>query len=93
MKRKALLFAAMEYPENLGTGRPPSPVFAREHYLIGLCYENMGDKKRAEEYYKKAEREQARIPSEHAHYKALALKKLGKLKKAEEILKKLKEKH
>ncbi|MGD2246747.1 MAG: DUF5107 domain-containing protein, partial [Candidatus Aminicenantes bacterium] len=46
--------AAMEYPENLGTGRPANPVFAREYYLIGLCYESLGDTEKAEEFFTKA---------------------------------------
>lgn len=80
---------AKTYPKNLGTGRPAYPVFARENYFIGLCYEKMGEKELAEEYFKKAAEEDTRVSSEQAYYKALALKKLGKDKEAEEILRKL----
>ena len=81
---------AMEYPENLGTGRPPNPVFAREYYVIGLSNEKLGNKKLAEKYFKKIEKEKAGIPSAHSYYKALALRKLGRDREAEELLKELK---
>ncbi|MBL7083133.1 MAG: DUF5107 domain-containing protein [Candidatus Aminicenantes bacterium] len=82
--------AAMEYPENLGTGRPPDPVFAREYYVIGLSYEKMGDKKLAEKYYNKVEKQRTGMPSVHSYYRALALRKLGREKEAEGLLKELK---
>lgn len=80
------LEAAMEYPENLGTGRPASPLFAKEHYLIGLCYEKMGNAEKAAEHFFIVSQYEVPIPSEAAEYKALALKKLGKQKEAEELL-------
>jgi tetratricopeptide (TPR) repeat protein len=89
-KAKKDLFAAMEYPENLGTGEPPDPVFSREYFFIGLCYERMGDKKIAEDYFKKVERIQIASLSEHSYYRALALKKLGRDKESEELLLKIK---
>jgi len=89
-KAKGDLFAAMDYPENLGTGKPPDPTFSREYFFIGLCCERMGDKKIAEDYFKKVERMQAVPLSEHSYYRALALKKLGSDLESEELLLKIK---
>ena len=33
---------AMEYPENLGTGKPNSVEFPYEWYQVGMCYKAMG---------------------------------------------------
>lgn len=33
---------AMEYPENLGVGRPYNPNFAREYYGLGICHDALG---------------------------------------------------
>lgn len=49
-----VLRLAMEYPRNLGVGRPHDPDFGQEHYCLGLCYLAMRDEKRAEEYFTKA---------------------------------------
>lgn len=83
------LSTAMEYPENLGTGRPPHPVFAREYFFIGLCYKKMVKKEFSENYFRKVEETTVGIPSEQSYYKALALKELGKHKEAEELFKKI----
>ncbi len=45
---------AMEWPENLGTGRPPNPDHAWEHYKLGLCYRGLGKSELAEEQFAKA---------------------------------------
>jgi len=86
------LFKTMEYPENLGTGKPPDPPFAREYYLTGLCYEEMGNKKLAQQYYSKAVKVKTGIPSEHTYFKALALRRIGKDQDAKKLLKELKDK-
>jgi tetratricopeptide (TPR) repeat protein len=70
---------AMTYPENLGTGRPAFPAFARQYYQIGLCYENMGEDTQAIEFYKKAAGEEAGSSSEQAKYVSLARQKLKKI--------------
>lgn len=41
---------AMEWPENLGTGRPPNPDHAWEHYKLGLCYKGLGKSQLAAEH-------------------------------------------
>ena len=45
---------AMEYPENLGVGRPHDPDFGCEYYHLGLCYRATGDKRLAGQYLMKA---------------------------------------
>jgi tetratricopeptide (TPR) repeat protein len=90
--KKALkdYFAAMEYPENLGTGKPSHPVFIRENYLIGLCYEKLGKNDMAGRHFREAEREKTGITSMNRYYKALALRKLGKTKEADGLLAEMK---
>ncbi|UCE22789.1 MAG: tetratricopeptide repeat protein, partial [Candidatus Aminicenantes bacterium] len=90
--KKALrdYFAAMEYPENLGTGKPFHPVFIRENYSIGLCYEKLGKRDIAGRYFREAEKEKTGIVSINRYYKALALRKLGKTEEAERLLTEMK---
>lgn len=89
-KAKRDFLSAMEYPKNLGTGRPAEPLLFRENFFIGLCCEKLGDKKRAESYYKEVIKVSAGVPSEPAYYKALALKRMGKIKEGEELLLRMK---
>ncbi len=70
---------AMTYPENLGTGRPAFPAFAREYYQIGLCYENIGDEQKAVEFFTRAAGEETGSSSEQAKYVSLARQKLKKV--------------
>jgi tetratricopeptide (TPR) repeat protein len=46
--------AAIEWPENLGTGQPAEPVYVREHYVLGLCQLGMGHNEQARDYFQKA---------------------------------------
>ena len=48
------LHQAMEYPENLGAGKPAAPDYVREYYKLGLCYRAMGQADRAREHFTKA---------------------------------------
>lgn len=90
--KKALrdYFAAMEYPENLGTGKPSHPVFIRENYYIGLSYEKLGKKDIAGRYFRETEKEKTGVVSLNRYYKALALRKLGKIQEAERLLAEMK---
>jgi tetratricopeptide (TPR) repeat protein len=83
-------FEAMQYPENLGTGRPLHPLFTREYYFIGLCYEKLGNKQRAEKYISKVKVETTGVPTVHSYYKALSLRKLGEGNEAERLLNEMK---
>jgi tetratricopeptide (TPR) repeat protein len=79
---------AMEYPENLGTGRPANPEYAREYYFIGICYEKMGKKKKAEKYFRKSANETASIYKSSLFFEALSLIKTRERKAALRLLKK-----
>ncbi|NIO47960.1 MAG: DUF5107 domain-containing protein [Candidatus Aminicenantes bacterium] len=83
-------FEAMQYPENLGTGRPMHPLFTREYFFIGLCYERMGNMQRAEKYINKVKVETTGVPTVHSYYKALSLRKLGEVNEAERLLTEMK---
>ncbi len=83
-------FEAMQYPKNLGTGRPLHPLFTREYFFIGLCYEKLGNKQRAEKYINKVKVETTGVPTVHSYYKALSLRKLGEDNEAEKLLKEMK---
>lgn len=45
---------AMEYPENLGVGKPYNPNYGCEYYKLGLCYKAQGKTKLAKDYFAKA---------------------------------------
>ncbi len=45
---------AMEYPENLGTGKPHEPDYAREHCKLGLCHKAMNRLDLARDEFRKA---------------------------------------
>jgi len=45
---------AMQWPENLGTGRPHNPDHSWEHYKLGLCYKASGKAELAREHFAKA---------------------------------------
>jgi len=99
--------ASIEYPENLGTGAPsPSDPIShspRAHYLMGLCYKELGDKVNANKLWKIASEEKViREVSGSAqvtggllksltkrYYRGLALNKIGKVDEAELIFKEL----
>ncbi len=44
---------AMEYPENLGVGMPHDPDFSKEYFKLGLCHQNLGNQKKARQYFRK----------------------------------------
>jgi tetratricopeptide (TPR) repeat protein len=88
--------AALEYPENLGVGKPyAGDRSSMMYYHIGAAYEASGDAAKAKEYYRKAAgdvavsgRRRRRVSAdgaELAFHKVLALKKLGDEAKASEI--------
>jgi len=45
---------AMEYPENLGVGKPHNPNFVREYCSLGVCYDALGKTTLARQYLTKA---------------------------------------
>ena len=78
--------AAMEYPENLGTGRPANPVFIRENYYIGLCYKGLGKETLADKHFREAGKQKTGSASLNTYYRALALRELDKDNEAETLL-------
>ncbi len=80
--------AAMEYPKNLGTGRPPNPNFVKEYYGLARCYKALKDDARTREYLEKAAAGAERMETEDIRLQAKALKELGRAGEAEEVLKK-----
>ena len=48
------LSRAMEYPENLGVGKPHQPDFSYEYYHLGLCHRALGQTKLARQNLTKA---------------------------------------
>ena len=91
--------AALEYPENLGVGKPYSgDRSAVMYYYMGAAYEAAGDAAKAKEYYRKAAAETAGIrprrrrradAGDLAFYRALALEKLGEKEQASVIFQSL----
>jgi len=83
--------AAAEYPENLEVGRPRNDKRAPQvNYFIATCYEVLGGKDKAEEYYTKAANQQKTGDwPETQYYQALALAKLGQTGRAKAIFEKL----
>lgn len=65
-------------------------LFTREYYFIGLCYEKLGNKQRAEKYISKVKVETTEVPTAHSYYKALSLRKLGEGNEAERLLNEMK---
>ncbi|MBN1270979.1 MAG: DUF5107 domain-containing protein [Candidatus Aminicenantes bacterium] len=81
---------AMEYPENLGTGRPAESVFSREYYLLGLCYEGLGDIEEAENCFVTSQSFPVSPNSEQVYFKAMAMKKMNRSEDAERLLQDMK---
>lgn len=48
------LHKAMEFPENLGVGKPHRPNYGCEYYKLGLCCKAQGKKELAKEFFTKA---------------------------------------
>ena len=45
---------AMEYPENLGVGKPHNPDYVREYCGLGVCYDALGKTEMARQFLSKA---------------------------------------
>ena len=66
----------MQWPENLGTGRPHDPDHSWEHYKLGLCYKALGKAELAREQF--TETLQGRAPK-NSSLRAKAKKELAAL--------------
>ncbi|NLF71840.1 MAG: DUF5107 domain-containing protein [Candidatus Anammoximicrobium sp.] len=78
-KAVADLRLAMEWPENLGTGRPHNPDHSWEHYKLGVCYQALGKAELAKQHLTKSLQEPA---AKDAPWRADAEKKLKALSNA-----------
>lgn len=78
--------AALEYPDNLGFGRPPGGGReATVYYYLGLAHEAAGDSQKAEEAFQACVTYEQEM-SERAYYQAMAHRKLGNEDKAKALL-------
>lgn len=82
------LLAAMEYPENLGTGKPANPVCVVEHYKLGCCYKALARQQQADDYFRKAAAESRVVKADEVRSKAGAMRELGRVQEAEALLEK-----
>ena len=74
------------YPDNLGEGKLPNVPDNRAHYLIGICYKNMGEFDEARKYFTLATSGSSSVepvryyndqPSDYIYYQGLAHFELG----------------
>ena len=89
--RKAIadIEAAMEYPENLGTGKPYDPDYVWEYFHLAECRHALGDSRRSREFYEKTVSETRRTYPAAVRMRAEALERLGKKDEAEKLRRKL----
>ena len=74
---------ALEYPENLEVGKPVlGGREARVFYFVGTAYEELGEKRKAKEFFEKAV-EQEGDWSELSYFQGMSLLKLGREDEAE----------
>ena len=81
-----LLEATLSYPNNLGEGKLPNVPDNEAHYYMGLAYKQLGETKKAEEYFRLAAsgpQEPGSVlyyndqPSDFIYYQGLANLELG----------------
>jgi tetratricopeptide (TPR) repeat protein len=79
--------AALEYPENLEVAKPYYGGRTCEvYYLMGVTYEASGNAEKAKEFYKKSTTAKKREGwSALSYYQGMALKKLGRQGKANQV--------
>jgi tetratricopeptide (TPR) repeat protein len=80
--------AAMEYPENLGTGRPADPDPFIESCTLAFCLKELGDAGGAAAAARPVADRAVSLTSPNIYYKALALRALGKEGDAKALLEK-----
>ncbi len=71
---------AMEYPENLGTGKPHDPNYIMEYCKLGLCFKALGKLNVAREHFTKAAAYHCGPAQRDRDWHARALEELEKLK-------------
>ncbi|HEX6773912.1 MAG TPA: DUF5107 domain-containing protein [Acidobacteriaceae bacterium] len=78
--------AAMEFPEDLGTGRPPDPDLSEQLYWLGIALDAQGKASDAKSAWQSAASQTAETPSV---FTALAYRKLGDQDHASKLLNEL----
>ncbi|MGB6131621.1 MAG: DUF5107 domain-containing protein [Acidobacteriaceae bacterium] len=78
--------AAMQYPENLGTGEPDHPDLSEQYYWLGVALQAQGTDTEAESAWTRAAADVDESDSQCPVYAALADKKLGQAELAAEFL-------
>lgn len=78
--------AAMQYPENLGVGKPERPDDEEPLYWLGVALQTQGKKTEARAAWQRAANEGKEAENANAVYSALALQKLGEDAAARAIL-------
>lgn len=88
----AQFLKATEYPRNLDVGRPPMQSHAREYVSAAQALEAAGQRKQAEELWRRAADEPLKSPtqpdepwSEHYFFKAVALEQVGRSDEAQAL--------
>jgi len=71
---------AMEYPENLGTGKPHDPNYVQEYCKLGICYQALGKQDHARENFAKAAGRTGVLSTDDQKWRARAKAELDKLK-------------
>lgn len=79
------LEAAMEYPRNLGVGKPARPNDARINWLAAEEAGKIGEEEKRTRYLTAAAEEHHRGPCEADWWKLLALRELGRSDEADEL--------
>ncbi|MGH9328675.1 MAG: DUF5107 domain-containing protein [Terriglobia bacterium] len=77
---------AMQYPENLGVGKPAQPQDEQQLYDLGSALEAQGKTTQAQAAWKRAAEAGRSASGISAIYSALALEKLGQSEAAQQIL-------
>lgn len=87
------LIKSKQYPENLGSGKPYSPDYRFQDYLLAYCEEQVGNKQKSASYYQDIIDFSSETENVNSIWRAidnyisvLVLKRLGKEEKAEELL-------
>ena len=76
---------AMEYPANLGVGRPENERLALPKYWAGRAHEVLGQQDEAAVFYRQAAEEEYRRASPTQYYQGLAFRALGQADDAERV--------
>jgi tetratricopeptide (TPR) repeat protein len=77
---------AMQYPQNLGVGKPDTPEQSQQLYGLGIALAAEGKPAEAQTVWKRAAKNVKDADGLSAIYSALALKRVGKSAQAQQIL-------